>query len=89
VEIIPMITWDNIQSFEFVHGIDNIIKTTTALLGLIYFSIEIPNKIRRARLERKILEEDLRKKKFDNDQVQGEKRKKKRNIKNDKKDENK
>lgn len=66
VDILPLMSWESVKHLEMFMDFDNAIKTITALLGLIYFAIEIPSKLKKAKLERDILKEDLIKKKFEN-----------------------
>lgn len=66
IDILPLMSWDSVKHLEMFMNLDNAIKTITALLGLIYFAIEIPSKLKKAKLERDILREDLIKKKFEN-----------------------
>lgn len=66
IEIIPLITKDNIAELEMFNGIENTIKTITAILGLIYFGIKIIQgiqNIKKSKVEREIMKEDLRQKK--------------------------
>ena len=66
IDIIPLITSENIKDLEMFNGVDNWIKTTAALIGLLYYSINISHRLKRHKIEREHLLEDLRTKRIQN-----------------------
>lgn len=46
--------------------IDNIIKTSMALVGFVYFALSIPHKLKMQRLERKLKEQQIEKLEMEN-----------------------
>ena len=55
MDLVPLL---NVEIFD---SIDGVIKTLMAFVGLLYFIVTIPHKIKMQRLDRKIRKEELEK----------------------------
>ena len=84
IDVIPFLNAQGIETLEMFNGVENTIKTFTALGGLVYFAknlyayvfIELPYKKKKYHLETRIMEEDLESKAYDNGKIEDETKKK-------------